>query len=581
MSFGDIYRDPLIYQWYDTRFQYTETIRVVGGKALLTYVPDEFQRVTIIGKYETVNTPQNSNEYKVNYQTGFIEFHTSVADNTALTATYYARGIIKHPAARTMILDNGNLITADNVEDALQEIVTKINSNNSRITQIEQNAINRHNSHVNSSTAHAAENITFSSSQVTGVSNVKSAIEKVDTRINNIVGQAGQSNTEIVDARLGVDGTAHPTLKSRLDKMENEQVKSNQQTTTLTHGLNIINASQNSPLDVRIEGRTLVNLLGQAGDCEDVSKWSEYQTTRTTDSSNFVYSTSGMKVTIKSGFYIGSTFHTILGGLKANKYYILIGEVKNGNASKGVKIGFGGSGSDLGTSAVIDDTSKFNTVWVKANPKIDKVVVNVDLIVDGNEGQYGYFDGIRLYEITAEEYANIGTVWNDEEVARRYPYVDSVQHVQNPYVIAEGENLLPPFTEWTLHANAIVKSPYELELNATEGYQDSYVLIPVIKNQTYTISQEGTGRIYIATYDRINGTLVSTKVDTTNKTATFTITESNVSYIKVVFSCTTSGTFSFINPMLTLGSQPKPFVPRNPSMLLISGGTKTIAGVRL
>lgn len=275
-----------------------------------------------------------------------------------------------------------------------------------------------------------------------------------DLRIDNIVAQAGTDNTEIVDARLGADGVSRSTLGTLVREMHSQLIKTNQQSTTIGHGLNFINASQSSPLDVRIEGRTLVNLLGRAGNCEDASKWSDYQTTHTTDSSNFVYGTSGMKVTIQSGFSTGATFYTIPGGLKANKYYILIGEVKNGNASNGAWINFGGiEGVGLGSSALIADTSKFNIVWVKTNPTIDKVNVNVDLSVSGNEGQYCYFDCIRLYEITAEEYANIGTVWDDEEIARRYPYVDSVQHVQNPYVIAESENLLPPFTEWTLHGN--------------------------------------------------------------------------------------------------------------------------------
>lgn len=118
--------------------------------------------------------------------------------------------------------------------------------------------------HKASTTAHAAEKITYSG-KVTGATNVKQAIEKVDDRVSNIVASAGQSNTEIVDARPSVDGTANPTLKARLDKMEQQQVEQSKQSATLKHGLNVVQTSQVSPLDVTINGRTLVNLLGVLG----------------------------------------------------------------------------------------------------------------------------------------------------------------------------------------------------------------------------------------------------------------------------------------------------------------------------
>jgi len=89
--------------------------------------------------------------------------------------------------------------------------------------------------------------------------------------------------------------------------------------------------------------------------------------------------------------------------------------------------------------------------------------------------------------------------------------VESVQHVQNPYVIAEGENLLPPFTEWYLHANARVKSPYELELNATAGNQISSVTIPVKASTQYyfDFTRNDVNAVSKQTYLRSDGTAIS------------------------------------------------------------------------
>lgn len=51
------------------------------------------------------------------------------------------------------------------------------------------------------------------------------AITAANTRIDNIVAQAGNDNTEIVDARIGTDSHVYASLKSRLDT-ENSDLKS-------------------------------------------------------------------------------------------------------------------------------------------------------------------------------------------------------------------------------------------------------------------------------------------------------------------------------------------------------------------
>lgn len=67
--------------------------------------------------------------------------------------------------------------------------------------------------HLTSTTAHKAEDITYSGF-VPG-SDVKAAIDNINTRISEIVAQAGDDNTEIVDARGG-----YPVLGARLDAID-------------------------------------------------------------------------------------------------------------------------------------------------------------------------------------------------------------------------------------------------------------------------------------------------------------------------------------------------------------------------
>lgn len=291
-----------------------------------------------------------------------------------------------------------------------------------------------------------------------------------------------------IDARMieDIDGQ---NISDKIGILSNELSKQNKQSTVIGHGLNIINASQNSPLDVQIEGRTLVNLLGTQG--------------RTATSATVT--------------------------LDPAKYYVLVNED--------------------GTNVTVDEVSQ--TVPYKFTGKSS-------VSLSWTSGK------VALYEVDATEYSNILTTWTASEVNRRYPYVDSVQHVQNPYVVCEGENLLPPFNEWTLHANARVKSPYELELNATVANQMTDITIPCLPNQQYYFKGNGSEKYYIAVLDANKAWIADMFIDKTEQSFT---TPSNAKYLKVTTRNSTSGTFTFTNPILNLGSTAKPFVPRKPSTL--------------
>jgi hypothetical protein len=173
---------------------------------------------------------------------------------------------------------------------------------------------------------------------------------------------------------------------------------------------------------------------------------------------------------------------------------------------------------------------------------------------------------VPLYEVTQAEYDKILVDWTADDVVKRYPRTQGSQHVQNPYVMAEGENLLPPFYEWSLHANASVVSPYELELvKSSTGYNNSEVIVPCVGGKTYTIQGSFTGDLTFWA-DILDGN--GNKIESfANKTSHTFVTGSNAKSIRVVVTSSTVGTHNLSQPMLTLGSVSRPFVPRNPSYL--------------
>jgi hypothetical protein len=196
--------------------------------------------------------------------------------------------------------------------------------------------------------------------------------------------------------------------------------------------------------------------------------------------------------------------------------------------------------------------------------------INTDyasLDINLKQGATLHDPSVPLYEVDAADYAKILVDWNETEVLNRFPKVQGIQHLQNLAVISEGENLLPPFNEWSLHANTKVFGPYELELNATTTGQTSSVSVPVIPGQQYTFSCTKTngGQHYVEWLDSNKNTIGNTGA-TIVQSYTVTV-PAGVAYLKYMLRGNGAGTFTFTNPILTLGSTAKPFVPRNPSYL--------------
>ncbi|PAD70744.1 hypothetical protein CHH83_02755 [Bacillus sp. 7586-K] len=140
----NVYRNPLTIEWFDSYFYHEENVTIINSMATLTYIPDEFQRVVIKGYFENRNVPPSTSlEYTVNYTNGTIQFHKSVADNTVLPLTYYARGIINYPAVRIKMTNENSQFSADNVEDAFDELLSRATLFESRdnSTVIENKAV--------------------------------------------------------------------------------------------------------------------------------------------------------------------------------------------------------------------------------------------------------------------------------------------------------------------------------------------------------------------------------------------------------------------------------------------------------
>ncbi|WP_242305805.1 glycerophosphodiester phosphodiesterase family protein [Bacillus cereus group sp. BfR-BA-01451] len=83
-----------------------------------------------------------------------------------------------------------------------------------RITKEAQRAVDKMNEHIKENTAHNADNISYQDQTVL------KALDILNEKIKTISSDAGQSNTEIVEARTDTNGIAHDTIQERMNVIE-------------------------------------------------------------------------------------------------------------------------------------------------------------------------------------------------------------------------------------------------------------------------------------------------------------------------------------------------------------------------
>ncbi|WP_440118489.1 hypothetical protein [Paenibacillus sp. QZ-Y1] len=360
----------------------------------------------------------------------------------------------------------------------------------------------------------------------------------------------------------------HESLNQLIDDLSNEK----RSTVTLQPGMQVVQAEQESAFKLTgMQGRTMANLLGRDGNCENISRWLSFQGSVSTDATNKTEGSSGIKLTVTSGSFATATAVNTINA-KANKFYIAIVDSKNGNATN-ASFYANGLTATKGVNSTAD-TTKFAPLWRAYAPTADVVASVIVQTNSSATGQYAYFDAVRFYEITADEYAALDSM-TPQQIAAKYPYVDSVQPVRNPYVIRYGENLIPPLYEaayLTAASKAIAIEPYILTFQSGGNMDFIAFRIPVIPNADYTFSYEHEG--YSSSNNGVGWAAVSSDYSqelfayTYDKVKTFNV--GNRTEIAIVMrSFDAAKNVSCKNWMLNFGNTAKPFVPREDAMLAL------------
>ncbi|WP_374020472.1 hypothetical protein ABU162_13150 [Paenibacillus thiaminolyticus] len=343
---------------------------------------------------------------------------------------------------------------------------------------------------------------------------------------------------------------------------------------TLNPGLQVVEVENDTPFYFgSVRGRTRVNLLGRNGRCDKIDFFGIGGAGNVVvDSTIKRYGEASFKITQPVG---GITSYVINGnfvGLDRSKKYMFAVDVLLTSMTAGgnviLNLQQSGAGAVISTSTA---NGELLGAWQTVHATFDASKLNSPAmsIVVGTMGDGAVtcnVDGVRCYEITQAEY-DASVSLNPEEVATLYPYIEGITNVTNPYAIVTGGNLLPPFYEWEDYTSGFgrIESPYSCSIEGAASVGRWYQFYaPALPNATYTLTGEVSNE---TKFHAIFCDKDKKVVDETRRIGTFT-TSADTAYIRVLANTDTGiGLFTFKKPILTVGSEPKPFTPQRRSML--------------
>lgn len=346
---------------------------------------------------------------------------------------------------------------------------------------------------------------------------------------------------------------------------------------TIKRGINNINTSQASATDVMIGGRTLINRLGRSGSFKNDSnndgiadEWFPNNSTgeKTIASVANTYGGKAQRITaLASDTGMTRGVYRSLVTFEAGKYYVSLVELAgNTSVAASIRCDYDATYVEKAVTA----TATKQTLYVKFNPATTITsgyyrLYNKDPLGSTNWVQ---FEGARLYEVSAAEYAKIDVdpEYTGENLGDKFPYVGDVKHLRNPAVRKKGKNLVAPFTSVPLSTSytAVVIDPYTIDFVSSIAFGNGSIVADVVPNTNYTFSCICGTNATIAVYNIDASTVLSTYDNTPRS-----FNSGARNQVRLYFRCAIVGTARFTNPQLELGSVATQFEPQNDDYLML------------
>lgn len=391
--------------------------------------------------------------------------------------------------------------------------------------------------------------------------------EKIDESVGQVEEKAEETAAQV------------SSIQERLDTEKRRSV-------TLEPGLQIINTERASAFKLEgLKGRTLVNLLGRDGDFGNYSVWNLGFGTKAIVN-NIVTVTgngTGINPQLTNYKHISSLTPKV-----GDKLFLRVLATHIVGTAKQLQLYLYSTTLDRFTAKNIDDPVNGTTY------ELYGIITVTQAMVDGWDATLGFkltaeyatyeasngsqvqFSKAAMYRVADED-----KLLTSDQLKVMYPYIDSVQPVRNPYAIRYGENLLPPFYEWALPTGAIINDSYSFTYPYVSGVTayNTYDL-PIIPGQTYTltINNSVTNVRNIMNFYDASGKKIETnpsigtekpKIVGINSVTYQAPVQAKTMRMYLYGDPSASGTATFSNPMLNIGSIAKPFKTFEEAMLAL------------
>lgn len=391
-------------------------------------------------------------------------------------------------------------------------------------------------------------------------------------RMDNIVANGNKDNTEVVDARLGADGIARGSVGSLVREIHKQQLNDERKSQLLQQGLNVLNAPVASPLNIEIQGRTLVNMAGTIS-----SAWKGTNIESIIDDTTVYKYKKSYKAKTNSNGAVGNAYvaFDVPVTMSIGKNYVIRVDIRCESAAEMFATPRWDGNIFTTYNQQYSGSSEFVPMFIKINRKD---LSKFTMLIETYKSNFTYWidTSVAVYDVPDEVYAkiNVDPEYSGQKLADKFPYVQGVQHL-NPVVTVEGGNLIPPLSNATTSTTSIgsfeVESSYKAIVKATSNFADFNLNLntPCVGGQTYAFScLELKGWFSIRTADASGKEISRYDIKTGMNTFKFTVPENAKMFIFWFGNnAAGAGTFYIEQPMLVLGDKPKPFVPRNPSYL--------------
>ncbi|WP_128893776.1 hypothetical protein [Longirhabdus pacifica] len=386
-------------------------------------------------------------------------------------------------------------------------------------------------------------------------------------------------------------------LQEQIDGINEVLGEAYETTSSLETGLNVITTDKATPLYPNIKGRTLLNVLGDKGGIVTGTFNNNYSSI-SYDTTEFIVGNQSLKITISSDKGFGTGYYSGL-KLEHTKHYILMADVKNGNAQS-IKLYIDTKLNDEYSHMVGNEITQqqFQPSYIKLDAASfqNDNGINIHGYVRGDDGQYGYMDALRVYEITKEQYdlIDVHPEWTGNKLAEKFPYVNGIQHT-TPIIRKRGKNIIPTNGFYNMTDEVIEKeyivTPFVTNINKPSVTEKKIAYTYDFDHDAnishYTISAD----IEVTNVGGNNGFFVEfAEIDNEGITV-YKGSIYNMGYLKESGHCSftltpqpdtvkilanwvvdkeATGTWIITNPMVSVGKQDLPFESPNHDRLQIN-----------